>query len=156
LFLLLLIIAMPPSLSRAFFLCGLLLSAPLFAQSIKVDNAWVRGTVPAQTATGAFMEITSATGATLLGASSPVAKTVEVHEMRMEGSTMKMRPLDKLDLPAGTTVKFTPATLHLMLLDLKQPLQPGSAVPVTLEIQGKDGKRTKVEFKAQVRALGAG
>jgi copper(I)-binding protein len=144
------------SLSRFLLLCSVLLSAPLFAQSIKVDNAWVRGTVPAQTATGAFMDITSGTGATLVGASSPAAKTVEVHEMRMEGNTMKMRPLDKLDLPAGKTVKFTPATLHLMLLDLKQPLPPGSSVPVTLEIQTKDGKRTKVEFKAVVRPLGSG
>jgi copper(I)-binding protein len=147
---------MRPTLFLVAFLCGLLLSAPLRAQSVQVDNAWARGTVPAQTASAAFMDITSAAGATLVGASSPVAKTVEVHEMRMQGSTMKMRQLDKLDLPAGKKLSFTPATYHLMLLDLRQPLQPGSTVPVTLEIQDRNGKRSKVQFNAVVRPLGAG
>jgi copper(I)-binding protein len=74
-----------------------------------------------------------------------------MHEMRMEGNIMKMRALDKLELPAGKTVKFTPGAYHLMLLELKRPLRAGDVVPLTLEIEARDGKRTKVEIKAEVR-----
>lgn len=44
-----------------------------FAGDIEVKAPWVRGTVAGQTATGAFLEVTSQSGATLVGAASPVA-----------------------------------------------------------------------------------
>ena len=55
----------------------------------------MRGTVPGQKATGAYMQLRSADGATLVGAESPVAGIVEIHEMRMEGNTMRMRAVEQ-------------------------------------------------------------
>jgi periplasmic copper chaperone A len=136
--------------------CAFVLSAPVFAQSITVSNAWVRGTVPAQTVSGAYMDITSKDGAKLVGFASPLAGRLELHEMRMEGDVMKMRELNELALPAGKTVKLDPGGYHLMLLELKQPLKPGTVAPLTLTIEGRDGKRAEVEVQAEVRALGAG
>ena len=100
------------------------------------------------------MDITSRAGGALVGASSPVAGRIEVHEMKMEGSTMKMREVDKVELPAGKSVKLAPGGYHLMLLELKKPLPAGAAVPLTLFIAGRDGKRSTVEIKAEVRKLG--
>jgi copper(I)-binding protein len=120
-----------------------------------VKDAWVRGTVPQQKATGLFGQITSVQGGKLVGASSPLAGAVEVHEMAMEGTTMKMRPVPALELPAGKAVELKPGGYHVMLLDLKQALSAGTTVPVTLVVEGKDGKRETVEIKAPVRALGA-
>jgi copper(I)-binding protein len=135
--------------------CSLYAAAsPAYAQQVSVGNAWVRGTVPAQTATGAYMDITSKAGAKLVGAASPLAGRVELHEMRMEGDVMKMRGLDQLDLPPGKTVKLEPSGYHMMLLGLKQPLTPGMAAPITLTVESRDGKRSKVEVVAQVRQLG--
>jgi len=128
---------------------------PAFAQLIEIGNAWVRGTVAAQNATGAYMEITSKSPATLIGVTSPAAAAVEIHEMRMDGTTMTMRALDKLELPAGKTVKLLPGGYHLMLVGLKHSLPPGGAVPLALEIQTKDGKRSKIEVKAEVQEIGA-
>ena len=48
------------------------------AQSVEVKDAWIRGTVPAQKATGAFMEITGKANVRLVSAESPVAGTVEI------------------------------------------------------------------------------
>lgn len=127
---------------------------PVFAQSVTVDNAWVRATVPAQTTTGAFMEITSKDGAALVGVSSSAAATVEIHEMRMDGNVMTMRELDKLELPAGKTVAFAPGAYHLMLINLKRPLRPGDTVPLSLELESRNGKHSKLEVKAEVRASG--
>lgn len=121
-----------------------------------VADAWVRGTVAQQKATGLFAKITSATGGKLVAASSPVAGVVEIHEMRMDGDTMKMRQLAQgLDLPAGQAVELKPGGYHVMLMDLKQPLKNGELVPVTLTIEGRDGKKQTVEIKAPVKPLGA-
>ena len=122
------------------------------AQTI-VKDPWVRGTVASQKASGAFMHITSAAGGKLVAASSPVAGVVEVHEMAMEGNVMKMRAVPSLDLPAGKTVQLKPGGYHVMLMDLKQQLKPGETVPLTLTIEGKDGKRETLEVKAPIKPL---
>ncbi len=122
------------------------------AQTI-VKDPWVRGTVASQKASGAFMHITSAAGGKLVAASSPVAGVVEVHEMAMDGNVMKMRAVPSLDLPAGKTVQLKPGGYHVMLMDLKQQLKPGETVPLTLTIEGKDGKRETLEVKAPIKPL---
>ena len=120
-----------------------------------VKEPWVRGTVAQQKATGAFMQVTSAQGGKLVSASSPSAGVVEIHEMAMEGSTMKMRAVPALDLPAGKSVDLKPGGYHVMLMDLKRELKAGESVPVTLTIEGPDKKRETVEVKAAVRTLGS-
>ncbi len=136
-------------------LLGLLASAAAQAQ-ITVKDAWVRGTVAQQKATGLFAHITSAQGGTLVAASSPLAAAAEIHEMSMHGDVMKMRELPGgLILPAGKTVKLEPGGLHIMLMDLKKPVKAGDRVPVTLVIEGADKKRESITVQAEVRALGA-
>lgn len=132
-----------------------LLNLPALAQTT-VKDAWVRGTVAQQKATGAFFQITAPGGGKLLSASSPAAGVVEIHEMSMDGSTMKMRALPNgLDLPAGKTVALKPGGFHVMLMDLKAPLKAGDAVDLTLVVEGKDGKKETLAVKAPVKALGA-
>jgi copper(I)-binding protein len=134
-------------------LAALLFAAfPVMAQ-VTVKDPWVRATVSAQKATGAFMQITSAQDARLVEARSPVAGVVEVHEMVMEKDVMKMRAVKGLDLPAGKTVELKPGGYHVMLMDLKEQMKEGATVPVTLVIEGKDKKRSTIEVKAPVKPL---
>jgi len=137
-----------------FVVLGLGLVTSAHAQ-VTVSGAWARGTVEGQKASGAFMQLKSADGATLVGAESPVAGVVEIHEMRMEGSTMRMRAVPKVELPAGQTVDLKPGGYHIMLMDLKAPLKKGESVPIKLRFQGRDGKPQVVEVKAEVRELTA-
>jgi copper(I)-binding protein len=127
---------------------------PVMAQ-VTVKDPWVRATVSAQKATGAFMQITSVQDVRLVEASSPVAGVVEVHEMVMEKDVMKMRAVKGLDLPAGKTVELKPGGYHVMLMDLKQQMKEGDTVPLTLVVEGKDKKRSTIEVKAPVRPLTA-
>jgi hypothetical protein len=129
-------------------------SAPAWAQ-VSVSQPWVRGTVQGQKATGAFMQLRSADGAALVGARSPIAGVVEIHEMKMDNDVMRMRAIPKLDLPAGQAVELKPGGYHVMLMDLRQPLKKGDTVPITLSVQGRDGKTQEIEVKAEVRELGA-
>jgi copper(I)-binding protein len=133
----------------------LCLALPAVAQ-VTVGDPWVRATVPAQKATGAFMQITAATDARLVEAKSPVAGMVQVHEMSMDGGVMKMRELDKgLALPAGKTVDLKPGGYHVMLMELKQQMKEGDSMPLTLVFESADKKRTSIEVKAAIRALNA-
>jgi hypothetical protein len=134
-------------------LASSLLALPVLAE-VTVTDAWVRGTVPAQKATGAFMKLKSADEAKLVGAASPAAKIVEVHEMSMKDNVMQMRAVDALPLPAGKTVELKPGGYHVMFIDLVKPLEKGASVPITLTFVGKDGKKVTQEVKAEVRAPG--
>jgi hypothetical protein len=135
-------------------LAALCLSVSASAQTT-VKDAWVRGTVAQQKATGAFFSITAARGGKLVSAASPVAGVVEIHEMSMDGGVMKMRALPGgLDLPAGKVVELKPGGYHVMLMDLKTALKAGQAVDLLLVVEGADGKKETIAVKAPVRALG--
>ena len=136
-------------------LAALTLAAPWASAQTTVKDSWVRGTVAEQKATGAFMQITSAHGGKLVSVSSPAAGVVEIHEMAMSGNVMKMHAIPGLDLPAGKTVELKPGGYHVMMMDLKQPMKDGDVVPLTLVVEGKDGKRETIEVKAPVKPLGA-
>ena len=132
-----------------------LVSSAAFAQTTAADP-WVRGTVAQQKATGLFVQLTSAQGGRLVSATSPMASSVEIHQMAMDGNVMTMRALpDGLALPAGKPVALKPGGYHIMLMGLKQALKAGDSVPVTLVIESADKKRETLEIKAPVRALGA-
>ena len=136
-------------------IAGWALVATQALAEVTVTEAWVRGTVATQKATGAFMKIRSSDDAKLVAAASPAAGIVEVHEMAVKDNVMTMRAVDTLALPAGKTVELKPGGYHVMLIDLVKPLAAGDKVPVTLTIMGKDGKKSTLEVKAEVRAMGA-
>lgn len=144
------------SLASAFTLGVLLLaSAPATAQdaTLKVEDAWVRATVPDQHATGVFMRLTSATPARLVGVESSAAKHVEVHEMAMQDNVMKMRQVPAIELPAGKPVELKPGGYHVMLIDLAKQISVGDPVALTLLVQDADGKQRRVPVTATARPL---
>ena len=118
--------------------------------AVDVRDAWIRASVPGQSGTGAFMKLTAPSGARLVGASTPAAGVAEVHEMKMEGDTMRMREAGPVELPARQTVELKPGGYHLMLMDLKQPLTSGGTVPVTLRFEDAKGQKTTLELNVPV------
>lgn len=132
-----------------------LAATPVLAQ-VAVADAWVRATVPQQQASGAFMTLTAPQGGRLVSASSPVAGVVEIHEMAMDGNVMRMRAIPGLDLPAGKAVELRPGGHHVMLMALRQTLNAGDTVPITLVIETADKRRETVELKVPVRPLATG
>lgn len=138
------------------------LNAPLLAialgtlassawSQVAVSNAWVRATVPGQQATGMFGTFTSKQDSTLVSASSPVASSVEVHEMKMEGDVMKMRAIPSLALPAGQAVALKPGSYHVMLMGLKKPLPDGSSVPIKFVVEDAQKKQSTIDVKVAVK-----
>jgi copper(I)-binding protein len=137
-------------------LATLVLGACTFAAhaEVTVKDAWVRGTVPAQKSTGAFATLTSTEDAKLVGAKSPAAKVVEVHESMIHGGMAHMQAVESVALPAGQAVQLKPGSYHVMLIGLTKPIQAGEKVPITFEIEDTKGHRSTVEARAEVRPLG--
>jgi periplasmic copper chaperone A len=132
-----------------------LAAAAAASAQVTVTDPWVRGTVTGQKATGAFMQLKSPADTALVAAASPVAKIVEIHEMKMEGGMMKMNAVDRLALPAGKAVDLKPGGYHVMLMDLVKPLKDGETVPLQLTFEDKAGKKQTLEVKAVVKPLAA-
>lgn len=89
-------------------------------------------------ATGAIYVTISNTGKeadALLSVSTDAAQSAELHEVKHEGGMMKMRPVEKIGLPAGGKIDMKPGGYHVMLLGLTRDLKPGDKVAVTLKFE---------------------
>ena len=123
--------------------------------AVEIGQPWSRATAPTAPAAGGYMTLTNRGGTPdrLVGVESAAAGRVEIHEMAMEGSVMRMRALDNgVVLPPGQTVELKPGGYHVMFMELKQPFARDTKVPATLLFE-KAG-RIAVEF--EVAAMGAG
>jgi len=134
------------------FAAASLLCASVFAQ-VTVSDPWVRATVPAQKATGAFMRVQSPTAARLVGVQADVAGRAELHEMAMDGQIMRMRRVESIELPAGKPVNLASGGYHVMLFDLKRQVKEGESVAVTLSVQDAAGRQQDVKVSVPVRPL---
>ncbi len=124
------------------FLATLVLFTSLaFAQSqaerVQIQNPWVRLNAPGTQVTGAFMLLGNPSDKEirLVKAESQIAKVTELHNHVNEGGVMKMRQVPLIAVPAKGEAALKPGSYHVMLIDLKAPLQEGGTVPITLEFE---------------------
>ena len=121
---------------------------------IAIAHPWSRATPPNAPVAGGYMTLSNEGSSEdrLIGGSSSVAGEVQIHEMTMDGSIMKMRQLESgLAVPGGETVTLQPGGYHIMLMELKQRIEQGSSVPLTLEFE----KAGKVDLELSVESMGA-
>jgi hypothetical protein len=128
-----------------------LLGASAYADGIQVENAWAHA-APGRDSANIFFFITSKQDATLLGASSPAAKSVELRTMTHKGSMMTTHTVESIKLPANKRVDMTSVhSYHLTLTGLNAPLKAGSTVPLTLNIEMPNKSTAKVDVQAVIK-----
>jgi periplasmic copper chaperone A len=115
---------------------ALLLGACAAKEGIEVSDAWARVSAQGMNSAVYFViENHNAETDELIGAASDVAEAVEVHESRMEGDVITMNLVEVVALAPSTKVEFAPGGYHVMLIGLKQDLQPGDEIEVTLQFK---------------------
>jgi copper(I)-binding protein len=119
-----------------------MLVAPAIAHRYEVGklvigHPWSRATPAGMSMGVAYLSITNngAQPEVLTAASSPAAASVQFHQTTISDGMARMRPLTEVTIAPGATVKLEPGAIHLMLVDLKAPLEPGKSVPLTLEFR---------------------
>lgn len=127
---------------------------PVKAGDLTLSDAFTRATLPGAKVGGGYLKIANSANEPdrLMGGTTPAAERVEVHEMKMAGDVMQMRQLKEgLEIPAGGTAELAPGGLHLMFMNIAEPLKEGDMIPVTLEF----AKAGKVEVQFMVGAANA-
>lgn len=111
--------------------------------SIDISRPWARTSPGVEGQAGGFFTVTN-TGSEpdrLIAAASPAAGKIEIHSIKVIGSGIRMRPMEKgLGLPADTAITLKPRGYHLLFQELTRPLGKGDRVPVTLTFE-KAGTR---------------
>ncbi|HWL82592.1 MAG TPA: copper chaperone PCu(A)C [Roseomonas sp.] len=122
------------------------------AGDIAIGHPWSRA-APAGVTGAGFMTLrnTGSTPDRLVSAHAEIARTVEMHTNVQDGAVMRMRPVEAIEVAPGQEVKLAPGGLHLMLIGLKQPLNKGARVPLTLVFE----RAGAVEVELAVEAAGA-
>ena len=114
------------------------------AGGIALKDPFSRASPDGATTGGAFITIANSgkEADRLVSASSPAAKTVELHETVMAEGVMKMEPHPEgWEIPAGGTLELAPGGKHIMLIDLVAPLEAGKSIELTLNFE-KAGTKT--------------
>ena len=120
-------------------------AAPV-TEGVEVRDAWARPA--AQGANGAvYFVIRSSDADEITSVSADVTEAVEMHESMMSGDVMEMHQLESVSLPAGQDVPFEPGGLHIMLVGLKQEIQVGDEIEITLHFQNHEDIQINVPVK---------
>lgn len=122
--------------------------------SLTLTAPWTRATPPKAPTAGGFLTITNngSEPDRLIAASSPIAKTVQLHTMEMKNGVMMMHEVEGgIEIPAGGTVTLAPGGFHIMFITLNKSLVEGGTVPVTLTFE----KAGSVAVVMDVMAIGA-
>lgn len=118
----------------------MLASTALFAAAadhVKVEEGYVRAVPPGSANSAAFMKITNTDSAahSLTAAQGNASKVMELHTHTEEGGMMKMRRVEKIDLPVGEQVSLQPGGLHLMLIGLTGDLKEAQEIEINLTFE---------------------
>ncbi len=118
---------------------------------IAVRDAWSRQS-PAMAHTGGVFLVIENSGEkddALLRVTTDVCETVELHELVLEDDVMKMRPVagGRIEVPAGGSVELKPGGLHVMLIGLKQELEPGTTFELVLNFETAGSVPVQVTVK---------
>jgi copper(I)-binding protein len=122
--------------------------------SIHISQPWARATPKGAVSGAGYMTVTNkATMPDQLSCvSSDASAQCQIHSMTMEGGVMKMRPVEGgLEIKPGETVTLKPGDFHIMFVNLKQPLEQGKTVKVTLKFQNAG----TVDVEYPIAAIGA-
>jgi protein SCO1/2 len=107
--------------------------------TLQITGAWARPSTEGNDndVSAAYLQITNRGDRddALLAVTAGVARITELHTMQMDGDVMRMRQVERIDIPAGETVALRPGGLHIMLMGLNAPLIEGEFVTLTLTFE---------------------
>jgi copper(I)-binding protein len=141
---------MKAALAATLLLCAPLPAAAAAQGAVQALDPWSRPAAAGTNAAGYLTLVNKGPADALVGADSPAAEKVEMHASKMSNGVMSMAAEQRVPLPAGGRVSFSPGGRHLMLVGLKRGLHIGDRVPATLRFAS--GKALKVEFAVRTGA----
>ena len=142
----------------AFILIGLMSGSAVAHEfkigDLQIEHPWSRAVATKAATAAGYMAIHNIGKEPdrLIGASTPRARTVEIHEMTMIDNVMRMRPVaGGIQIRPGESVRIAPNGLHLMIVGPDEGFVLGARIPMTLEFE----RAGKVEVELAVESTRA-
>lgn len=138
---------------KTWFNRGLLVAAmatsSMTMAEVTVKDAYARAVPPGQMNSASFMMLKNddEKSVSLVSGSSSVAKVVELHNHINENGVMKMRQVEKIDIPANGMAHLQPGGLHVMLIGLKKDLMEGDNIDLNLEFSDGSSQELTIPVK---------
>ncbi|MDD7600588.1 MAG: copper chaperone PCu(A)C [Campylobacter sp.] len=131
------------------FVLSILSIAAVFGADIEIERAYARASIPNVPNSAAFFVIknNSDKDIAITSANSDIAKKNELHTHIKENKMMKMIKIEKLVVPAKSSLELKSGGDHIMLMGLKKELKAGDEINLELSFSDGDKKKIKVPVK---------
>lgn len=120
---------------------------------VLIDKVWVGESVPGQNSATLELNITTVSAAKLVSVSSTAADKVEIHSVSRHGGKMQAHVVDDLHLPPHRTTAFGSHQLFLIMAGLKQELNIGDRIPVSIVVEYANKRRQTIAVEATVKKM---
>ncbi|UPQ90236.1 copper chaperone PCu(A)C [Vibrio sinaloensis] len=140
---------------KALLLATLMLSPLAYAKTdIMTHHPYARATPPNAPTSAVFLEVMNRgdNDRYIVSATTPAAGKVELHDVIKDGDVMKMRQVERIQVPAKGKAVLKPGSLHIMLFELQQPFVEGEQIDV--QITFADGEQQT--FSAPIKKVMSG
>ena len=131
------------------FVLSILSIAAVFGADVEIDGAYARASIPNVPNSAAFFVIknNSDKDIAITSANSDIAEKNELHTHIKENQMMKMIKIEKLVVPAKSSLELKSGGDHVMLMGLKKELKAGDEISLELSFSDGDKKSIKVPVK---------
>ena len=131
------------------FVLSIVSIAAVFGADIEIDGAYARASIPNVPNSAAFFVIknNSDKDIAITSANSDIAEKNELHTHIKENKMMKMMKIEKLVVPAKSSLELKSGGDHVMLIGLKKELKAGDEISLELSFSDGDKKSIKVPVK---------
>ena len=131
------------------FVLSIVSIAAVFGADVEIDGAYARASIPNVPNSAAFFVIknNSDKDIAITGANSDIAEKNELHTHIKENNMMKMMKIEKLVVPAKSSLELKSGGDHVMLMGLKKELKAGDEINLELSFSDGDKKSIKVPVK---------
>ena len=131
------------------FVLSILSIAAVFGADVEIDGAYARASIPNVPNSAAFFVIknNSDKDIAITSANSDIAEKNELHTHIRENQMLKMMKIEKLVVPAKSSLELKSGGDHVMLMGLKKELKVGDEINLELSFSDGDKKSIKVPVK---------
>ena len=131
------------------FVLSIVSIAAVFGADVEIDGAYARASIPNVPNSAAFFVIknNSDKDIAITSANSDIAEKNELHTHIKENQMMKMMKIEKLVVPAKSSLELKSGGDHVMLMGLKKELKAGDEISLKLSFSDGDKKKIKVPVK---------
>lgn len=131
------------------FVLSIVSIAAVFGADIEIERAYARASIPNVPNSAAFFVIknNSDKDIAITSVNSDIAEKNELHTHIKENKMMKMMKIEKLVVPAKSSLELKSGGDHVMLMGLKKELKAGDEINLELSFSDGDKKNIKVPVK---------